>query len=571
MGKVLWGVGVSPGKAGGSALLYKKSSIHVPAGRVNSPEAEQAAFLRVLEEVKWANQEFAMAAGERAGVREQAIFLAHIALLEDESGVIHPILALIAGGESAAIAVSTHFEGLVVAMEGISDARLRSRAADFQELKQQLLRALLPAHPSDFPNPKHEAILVADTLTPAEMMQIEPVAIKGIVCERGGANAHAALIARALGIPAVMGCAGAIQAIREGEDLLMDGNTGEVIASPSEAEEAKYDEEESVSEKERCALAAFRGKRTVTADGKRIQILANTSTLAECNEAFANGCDGIGLFRSEYLYMLGDALPDEERLMASYREVLLGAGGKPVTIRTLDAGGDKPIPALCLPKEENPALGYRGIRISLSQPELLKVQLRALYRAGIAGKLRVMFPMISNPEEWRAVKRIAAEVRMELKEEGLPYAPDVELGMMVEVPAAALMAEAFAREADFFSIGTNDLAQYTLAADRGNARIAHLYTPYHPALCRLVHGILLAAKKQQIPCPVCGEAACDPGFVPLLLGMGLEAFSVPPAQLLPLRRQISSLSYARCADMAQKALGAETADEVQRIAKGALS
>ncbi len=562
---MLQGIGISPGIALGKALLYREADMALPPQRRPSTAQEQAAFLQAVEEVKHANRKLAAAAEKKAGEREGAIFQAHIALLEDHTAVIQPIAELIEAGSSAAEAVSLHFGKLSSLMESVSNPHLRSRAGDLQDVQKQLLQSLLHLSGPGFPPLEDGSIVVARQLTPGDVLRMAEAHVKGFVCENGGPSSHMAIIARAVGLPAVAGCPGATQAVRPQEVILLNGHTGQVLLSPSQEEKRLWQAQARPAAPPLSAATRQDDRRDIPFHGRAVGIFANVTCARECKTAFASGCDGIGLFRSEYLYMASQALPDEETQLVAYRETLSHAGGKPVIIRTLDAGADKAIPSLPVPGGPNPALGYRGLGLSLTQPEVFQTQLRALYRASCAGDLRILLPMVRSMEELLSAKELAREARARLAAEGVPHNPDMKIGIMVEVPAVAVMADAFAKEADFFSIGTNDLVQYALAADREEEGMALLYTHYDPALLRLVEATVAAARGNGIPCYACGEAARDPGFLPLLWGMGLDAFSMPPTSAAQARQQMAELSYGQCQEAAQKALLAKTAREVRLI------
>lgn len=557
------GTGASPGLVMAKVLKYEQKNITIPTGMVLSAGAERSAFLDAVDRVKEDNRLLCKQAEEKAGEAEKEIFEAHIEFLEDEDSILNPILELIDAGKSAAQATEEHFGSLIAVVSGLENEFMRARANDFLDVKQQLLHRLLKVECVNLSKLSEDVILAAHELTPTDTIKMDLTHVKGFITEVGGVTSHTAILARAIGLPAVVSCTGILQAVEDGTWIILDGAQGEVNLSPTREDKQNLLAQKQAALEERQALEVFQNQKTVSSDGKAVVLLANIGSPRECAAAVENGCEGIGLFRSEFLYMESDELPDEETQMKAYTRVLQAVQGKPVTIRTLDAGGDKNIAGLNVAKEENPFLGYRAVRICLDQVELFKTQLRALYRASTAGTLQIMFPMISSIDELRRAKQIAAEVRAGLEENGIPYAANVKLGMMVEIPSVAVLADVFAQEVDFFSIGTNDLVQYTLAVDRGNDKVASLYTHYHPAVIHLIQNTIEAAHRHGIPCCMCGEAAGDYEFIPLLLGLGLDSFSMSAPKILRARKLISELSYKQCITLAQNVLTAKSAREVK--------
>lgn len=559
------GIGVSQGVGIGRVLKYTTQEITVPAHPAQCPEEEIQRFRAACQAVAGQNEVFRARAMERAGGQEAAIFDAHLMLLDDEDSVSGPIEALIRErGMNAAAAAAAQFDEIYAGVSAVEDEHLRQRAADILDLKGQLLRELLQVERVDVEALPEGTVLLARELAPSDTIRMDVDHIAGIVCEGGGPTSHAAILAKAMGIPAVVGCAGVLDEAENGAPIALDGGEGLVVCSPGPEELARFQVKARELEGRRAALDVFRGRPSVTGDGRRVELCANIAQAGECAAAVELDCEGVGLFRSECLYMGRTAPPSEEEQFACYREALLAAGGRPVTIRTLDAGGDKEIPYLTDAHEENPFLGYRAIRICLDQPRLFHTQLRALYRASAYGRLRIMFPMVSSLDELRQAKEAARRAREELAAGGAAMG-GVELGVMIEVPSAALLADTLAREADFFSIGTNDLTQYTLAADRGNKRIAHLYSHFHPAVIALIARAIEAAHRHGIPCGMCGEAASDPEFIPLLVGLGLDEFSMSAHSILPSRQLISQLSYGQWRELSRQALAASSAQEVRGL------
>ena len=409
-----------------------------------------------------------------------------------------------------------------------------------------------------------DTILVAAELTPSDTIRLDLRHIAGIATETGGYYSHTGIITRNLGIPAVSGLEFDLDAIEDGACAIVDGETGRFILSPSETERQAFLREREELARVVSNLEQYRTRKSCTADGVEGCICANIGTPADAMDAMQKGAEGIGLMRSEFLYMDHEGLPDEETQFAAYREVLETMAGRPVIVRTLDIGGDKDLPALALPKEDNPFLGFRAIRLCLQRKDLFRVQLRALLRASVYGDLHIMFPMISSLEELREAKAMLAQAREELLVEGEHVAP-VKVGIMIEIPSAALLADCLAKEVDFFSIGTNDLIQYTLAAERGNASVEYLYTPYQPAVLRLIAMAAKAAEDNGIFCGMCGEAAADPALLPVFWGMGIHELSMSAGSITRARMVLASCDDHACRELVHKVLACTSSEQVKQI------
>lgn len=557
----LRGIGVSAGMCWGKTLRYETELEEVPQERAADREAELRRVTEAWAQVESDLQSCYEAAAQRE-LTEADVFLAHLMLLTDESSLLLPIQERIrTEGWTAPWAAQCQFDQIIRKMASGADAYLRERAADMEDLKEQVLRRMLGREKTAISALGDDVILVARDLAPSDTIRMDLNHVKGVVCEAGGVTSHTALLARSMGIPAVMGCTDVMERVSNGQTLLVDGDTGDVFPSPPEEMLRAQEERRRMIEKERQALEKLRGRATVTADGRPMHIYANIARPEEAERALAGDCEGVGLFRSEFLYLGRQDLPDEEEQYRAYASVLETMAGRPVTIRTLDVGGDKEFPLLGAEKEDNPFLGFRAIRLCLERRDIFLTQLRALYRASACGNLRIMFPMIATMEELRAAKACAAEARRQLKAEGVSFQADVPLGMMMEIPSAAVMAEWFAKEADFFSIGTNDLIQYTMAADRGNAKVANLYTPFQPAVICLIQNVIRAAKAAGIDCCLCGGAAEDMKFLPTLVAMEIPGISVSPPNALRLRQQILGLSAEEGARLLGRMAGACTVAE----------
>lgn len=563
------GLGASAGIGIGKILRYEAARIIIPSGS-ESTEEELEHFDSAVKAARNFYTRLVDKTQKAAGNDTAQIFEAYIEFLEDEDSIMLPIQELIKSGVNAAGAVQEHFKGLIETMSCLEDETMRERAADFVELRDQLVRRILGIERTDISRLDEDVILFAHDLAPADTVSMDRTHIQGIVTELGGYTSHTAILANAMELPAVVGCTGVMQEAKNGLYAIIDGGTGTVNIDPNEAVTRSYAEKKEKYDNKRSELDAFINAPTLTKDGQKRLVCANVASVAACADARKAGCDGVGLLRSEFLYMERDKLPDEETLYMAYSAALESMDGRHVTIRTLDAGGDKELDYLKLPAEANPFMGYRAIRICLDRPEIFMPQLRAILRAATKGETHIMFPMISSVEEFRAAKAAVQLARDELVKEGVELPENVKIGLMIEVPSAAIMADALAKEADFFSIGTNDLTQYTTAVDRGNERIQRLYSHYNPGVIRLIEHTISCAHKNGIPCCMCGEAAGDLYFVPALLGMGLDEFSISATKITKVRKLLSELSYAECRAHTDRLLTAVTIDEVKALLEDTL-
>ncbi|WP_130870597.1 phosphoenolpyruvate--protein phosphotransferase [Intestinimonas massiliensis (ex Afouda et al. 2020)] len=540
------GLGISPGVAMARVVVLENKEAAVPQHLVSEDQVE--------EEVRLFEGAHAKAVAETEALYQQAarkfsqevasIFEAHKMILEDQDSLVVPIEDCIREQHwNAARAVDWQLGQLIGFFEGLADDELmKGRAADARDIRALLLRHVLGQEQVDTSHLEEDTIIATYELTPSETAKMDLEKVVGFISEVGGPTAHSAIMARSMGIPAVSQIGEIGSVLHNGMAVLLDGNRGTVETDVTEERAAQFRREKAEEQARAAQALTFRGKPTVTADGHRLQLWANIGSPKDIPRVLEADAEGIGLFRSEFLYMDSAGLPDEETQFQAYKAVLEALAPRPVTIRTLDIGGDKDLPALGLTQEVNPFLGYRAIRICLDRPELFRTQLRALLRASAYGSLRIMFPMISELEELRQAKRILADVRAELKEAGIPISASIPVGIMIEVPGAALMADDFARESDFFSIGTNDLTQYTLAADRGNPKVSYLYHTDHPAVLRLIRHTIEAAHRNGIDCGVCGEAGGDPALQPLLIQYGVDELSMSAPLILPSRMRISGIS-----------------------------
>jgi len=510
-------------------------------------------------------EELAARAKETLGEDKAAILLGQRGFLSDPA-FYPPIEKRVREeGQSAEEAVREAVEHFAARFEAMNNAYMRERAADIRDVGKRLLDALSGGDSGEagIAGLREEAILVAEDLSPSETVQLDKRLVLAVVTRAGGRTSHTAILSRSLGIPAVVGAGEPLDAVRTGDTLIVDGSAGLCIVRPDEATLREY-EARMAAERER--LEAERGARfrpAVSADGRRVEIGANIGTVAEAEAAADSGADGIGLYRTEFLFMHANRLPDEEEQYRAYREVVERMGGQPVIIRTLDIGGDKALTYLDLPQEANPFLGYRAIRIGLDREDWLRTQLRAIARASAHGPVKVMFPMISGLGEWRRAKAIFAEELDGLRRANVPHAERIETGIMVEIPSAALQADAFAREVDFFSIGTNDLVQYTLAVDRMNERVAGLYDYFHPAVLRLIRSVIEASHRHGRWTGMCGGMAGDPLAAPLLLGFGLDEWSMDIGSIPKVKSALARLSSASCQELADRAVDLDTPEAVR--------
>lgn len=548
------GKGVSEGLAMAQIHLFTPKLPEISRQPAADAEAEVAKLEATLAAAEEELRGLYETAKEKMGEQEAEIFDAHLTILGDEYSVREPIIQRIREQkQNAAAAITDQFDELAQMFRSLGDELMAERAADAEDLKQQLLRICLGCGRQDLSVLPGDVIVLAEELTPSDTVRMDTAHVKGIATRLGGATAHSAIIARTLGIPAAAGIDGWQTEALNGHMAILDGADGTLTVDPTDDETACYQSRKAQADCEAQALEAFRTCPSQTKDGISLEICANIGTPQEAQQAMKYGADGVGLFRSEFLFMDRDALPTEDEQFEAYRTAAQTMAGKPLIIRTLDVGGDKKLPTLELPHEDNPFLGFRAIRMTLSHPEIFRPQLRAILRAAAYGDVRVMFPMIGSMDQLREAKALLREQEQTLQAEGVPTGP-VKVGMMVEIPAAAVLAEEFAKEVFFFSIGTNDLTQYTLAVERGNAAVAHLYAPEHPAVLRLIAMTAQAAAERHIPCGMCGEAAGDPKLAPAFVGMGVNELSMSPRRVPAVRKLLSGLTMDECRQAAEKLL-----------------
>ena len=549
----------------GHIAVMRKRTLVIPDYVPEELEAEKTRFRVAHTAAVEETQALLESTKASNGAGQAEILDAQLTLLQDEYSVVEPILEKI-GDErcNAAHAADSVLSEIAAMFAQADDEYLSQRAADVKDTSERLLLHTLEQERVHFDALPEDTILVAAELTPSDTIRLDLRHIAGIATETGGYYSHTGIITRNLGIPAVSGLEFDLDAIEDGTCAVVDGETGRFTLSPSEAERQVFLREREELARVVSNLEQYRTRKSCTADGVEGCICANIGTPADAMDAMQKGAEGIGLMRSEFLYMDHEGLPDEETQFAEYREVLETMAGRPVIVRTLDIGGDKDLPALALPKEDNPFLGFRAIRLCLQRKDLFRVQLRALLRASVYGNLHIMFPMISSLEELREAKAMLAQAREELLAEGVCVAP-VKVGIMIEIPSAALLADCLAKEVDFFSIGTNDLIQYTLAAERGNASVEYLYTPYQPAVLRLIAMAAKAAEDNGIFCGMCGEAAADPALLPVFWGMGIHELSMSAGSITRARMVLASCDDHACRELVHKVLACTSSEQVKQI------
>ena len=537
---------------------------HAPADAQAEEQRYAAAVAKFVEQTNAQIERMTQTVGEEAA----AIMGAHIEFAEDD-GIKDMVKGSIESGMCAEQAVSEAYDMYYNMFANMEDELFRERAADVADVKTGLLADLLGQELVDLSTLPENSIVVVRELTPSMTADIDKDNVAAIVTETGGRTSHSAIIARALEIPAVLSVADATTNIKTGDMVVVDGTNGKVIATPSDHDLEHYRAKAKQYAEEKQALEAYRGKPTVTADGETKLLVANIGNPDDANAAAEHDCEGVGLFRSEFLFMDSKELPTEDEQFAAYQKVALRMKNQPVIIRTLDVGGDKEIPYLHLVKEENPFMGYRAVRYCLNNPEQYKVQLTALLRASAFGDIKIMIPLVTNLEEIRQVKKLVKECMAELDERGVSYNKDIEVGTMIETPAASLVADDLAAECDFFSIGTNDLIGYTMCADRGNDKVAYLYEVYQPAVLRSLKRIIEEGNKAGIMVGMCGEAAADPLLIPVLLSFGLGEFSVSAPSILRTRRIISEWTKEEADALTEKVMKLKTATEVKAMLQAA--
>lgn len=559
------GIGVSPGIVIGKVLLKEEKQIIIEKKDIISYEEEIQRFKMAIENSKSEIQDIYNNVLKNIGESEASIFEAHLMILEDPE-MLEQIEKKIEDNKvNAEWALKEISEMFISIFEDMDNEYMKERAADIKDVTSRLMKKLMNIEEVNFSKLANEVIIVAHDLTPSDTSQIDKKKVLGFITEIGGRTSHSAIMARTLEIPAIVAVKDITRKVENGDLIVFDGEEGLIYINPEEQIVKLYEHKKAEYNKAQKQLNLLIGKESITTDGITVELAANIGTPKDLESVINNDGEGIGLFRSEFLYMDRKTAPSEEEQYIAYKEVAEKMKNKPVVIRTLDVGGDKELDYLNLPKEMNPFLGYRAIRVCLDKVDIFKTQLRAILRASAYGNIKIMFPMISSIEELRAAKAILQEVRNELNKENIAFNENLEVGIMIEIPAAAIISDLLAKEVDFFSIGTNDLIQYTTAVDRMNEKVAHLYNPFHPALLRLVKMVIDNAHKENKWVGMCGEVAGDPKLIPILIGMGLDEFSMSPISILKAREIIRSISQETMRGLAQQVINLPTAEEVEKF------
>lgn len=559
------GIAASDGVAIARAYLLVEPDLSFERDKVADVDAEINKFRNAIDTSKVELTKIRNNAEANIGPDKAAIFDAHLLILDDPE-IIKPVEEKISNEQvNAPTALTDVTSQFVTIFESMDNEYMKERAADVRDVSKRVLAHILGV---TLPNPSmidENVVIIGNDLTPSDTAQLNKEFVQGFVTNIGGRTSHSAIMSRSLEIASVVGTKSITEEVQQGDMIIVDGMTGEVIINPTEDEVIAYQNKRERFFKDKEELKKLRDEETTTVDGVNVELAANIGTPKDLDGGMDNGAEGIGLYRTEFLYMGRDEMPSEDEQFEAYKSVLEEMDGKRVVVRTLDIGGDKELPYLNLPEEMNPFLGYRAIRLCLNEPEIFRPQLRALLRASTYGKLSIMFPMVATVQEFRDAKALLNEEKEKLIKEGVEVAEDIELGIMVEIPATAALADVFAKEVDFFSIGTNDLIQYTMAADRMSERVSYLYQPYNPSILRLVKQVIDASHQEGKWTGMCGEMAGDATAIPVLLGLGLDEFSMSATSVLKARRQIKGLSQNEMRELANRALDCVSADEVEDL------
>ncbi len=566
------GTSASAGIGIGKAVIVEETELKIKKDTITDVDAEKARFQRAVNQAMEETDALAKDLATRVGEKEAEILNGHLLLLSDPM-LVGEIETSISGEMvNSEFAIETVCNTYADMFASMGDELMQQRATDMRDIKTRMQKILLGVSSVDIGALPAGSVIVARDLTPSMTAGINPANVTGIVTELGGKTSHSAILARALEIPAVVALDGIMSQIIDGTELILDGSEGMVFADPDQAVREEYTAKRDVFLKEKKELEQYIGKPTVTKDGVTIELVANIGKPEDVDKVLQYDGEGVGLFRTEFLFMDRTSMPTEEEQFEAYRKVASAMNGKPVIIRTLDIGGDKEIPYMGLEKDENPFLGYRAIRFCLDRKDdVYRPQLRALLRASAFGNIRIMVPMVTCLEEYREAKALIEEIKKELDEASISYKKDIQVGIMVETAAASLMADVFAKEVDFFSIGTNDLTQYTMSVDRGNDKVSYLYSPLNPAVLRSIRHVIECGRKEGIMVGMCGEAASDPMLIPLLLAFGLNEFSMSASAILNARKLITGYSTQELKEVAEKAMTFVTVKEVEDYMKDFIS
>ena len=562
------GTSASAGIGIGTAVIVEEAELVIERREIADADAEIQRFKGALERTIADTERMAQDLAARVGEKEAEIMQGHMMLLSDPMLTGEIENAVRNEKVNSEIAIENVCNMYADMFASMGDELMQQRATDMRDIKTRMQKTLMGIQSVDIAALAPGSVLVAKDLTPSMTAGINPANVVGIVTELGGRTSHSAILARALEIPAVVAVTGFLSGVRDGDEVVLDGSSGDVYVNPDEETKKLFTGRQSQFMEEKKELEKYIGRPSVTKDGVRVEIVANIGKPEDVEKVLQYDGEGIGLFRTEFLFMDREAMPTEDEQFEAYKKVAEAMDGKPVIIRTLDIGGDKEIPYMGLEKDENPFLGYRAIRFCLDRKEdIYKPQLRALLRASAYGNIRIMVPLVTCIEEYRQARALVEELKGELDSKGIPYKRDIQVGIMVETAAASLIADIFAKEADFFSIGTNDLTQYTMAVDRGNKKVSYLYSTFNPAVLRSIKHIISSAPQAGIMVGICREAASDPLMVPLLLAFGLNEFSMSASAILRTRKLVTEYSVAELQAVADKAMSFATAAEIEQYMK----
>ena len=556
---MLNGMGISDGIGIGKAIILNNEDIKPEKIRTDDIEQEKKIFLDAIQSVKDETKNLI----STLNGTEKDIMEAYLAILQDDTLVQETIKIIEQEKCNADYGADVGFNKIIQIFEQMDDPYMAARSRDIADMKRKVLSKILNIKEINLSNLPIHTILVAKELSTSNTAKLDLKNIEGIITEIGGENSHTAIMARTHRIPAIVGIKNVTNLINEEDVIAINGKTGEIFINPSKEEEKNLIEIKEKSDDIKKELEEYKNKPSITKDGHQVELMANIGDVSDINIVTENTAEGVGLFRSEFLYMNSDDFPTENEQFEAYKKVAESMSSKKIVVRTLDIGGDKNLKYMKLPQEENPFLGYRAIRIYLDNIALFKVQLRAILRASYYGNLAIMFPMIASVKELVDAKKVVEDVKKELREKNILFNENIKIGIMIEIPSAAIMAEELAKECDFFSIGTNDLIQYTLAVERGNEKVASLYTHFHPAVIRLIKYVIDSAHNNGIICGMCGEAAGDSLYIPLLVGMGLDDFSMNANKILESRKLVRSLDYSECKTLADEVLKMVHREEIK--------
>ena len=564
----IYGVGAAEGIGIGVAKVVREQNVEVVKKTVSDSETEVNNFMRVLDITKAETEEMSKALEKNASAKEAEILFGHIMLMSDPMLVDEIVNRIKGESVCAEYVIEEVCNQYAAVFASMDDELMQQRATDMIDIKTRLIKKVLGIENTDLSKLPYGSILVAKDLTPSMTAGLNPDNVLGIVTQFGGKTSHSAILARALEIPAVVGLSNLPEDISDDTDILLDGESGEVIILPTDNEKSDYENKKKNYDANKEMLKKYRELPSISKDGKKVEIAGNIGSPEDAKKVIENGGEGIGLFRTEFLFMDRDCMPTEEEQFESYKEVATAMEGKPVIIRTLDIGGDKEIPYMGIVQDENPFLGYRAIRLCLDRKDDIYIpQLRALLRASAFGNIKIMLPLITSMDEIREAKALISDIKKELDEKNIAYNKNIEVGIMVETAAASLLADIFAKEVDFFSIGTNDLILYTMSVDRGNVKIAGLYSPFSPAVLRSINRIITEGKKAGIMVGMCGEAAADPLLIPVLLAWGMDEFSMSASSILKSRQIISGCDSKDLKAKVDKVLEMSTESEIKEYLK----